>query len=90
MWKLKNICLENLTNDTVYNIAFNLGYPFHYPEIEVNKYLTEKLTEEFIKTEEFQQEIERCNKVNEERLDQFEDDIFNWLKENNYLEGVEE
>ena len=90
MWKLKNIFLENLTNDTVYNIAFNLGCPFHYPEIEINKYLTKKLTGDFIKTKDFQQEIERCNKVNEERLNQFEDNIFNWLKDNDYLEEKDE
>jgi hypothetical protein len=87
MWKLKNIFLENLTNDTVFNIAFNLGCPIHYPEIEVNKYcFYNDIDINVINSEEFQQEQERCIDTNGKRIDRFKQDIFNWLIENNYLE----
>lgn len=84
MWKLKNIFLENLTKDTVINIAFNLGCPIKHPKIEINKYCYYGNID--IHSKEFQQEQERCININEKKMDQFEQDIFDWLIENNYLE----
>ena len=88
MWKLKNIFLENLTNDTVFNIAFNLGCPIELPKIEINKYCYYGNID--INSKEFQQEQERCININKKRMDQFKQDIFDWLIENNYLEDRED
>ena len=86
MWKLENIFLENLTYDTVFNIAFNLGCPIKYPEIEINKYcLTCNIDAIDVNDEKFQREQERCINTNKERMEQFKQDIFDWLMKNNYI-----
>ena len=54
--------------------------------IEVNKYLYDSnLDSNFINSDEFKEEQERCIKENRKRMSQFDEDIFNWLIDNNYV-----
>lgn len=81
---LKNIDIDELENGMIIAIAQAMGYEYNMPVMERNKYLKRDMTEEDeIK---FWKEQEKIRDKYDIIFREYMDDIFDWLKENNYLE----
>ena len=89
MLKIKNSEWQYFSNGVIIEIANELGCPCKYPEIERNKFLTleyakyEHITD-FTTQEEYDKEVERVNKINNERFDEYMNNIIEWLKGKRY------
>lgn len=89
MFVLNNINLEELKNGTLYDIAWDLGCDIHMPEMEKNKYFYDSIKNpDLINSKEWLEDQKRCDEINKEKLDQFDDDMFNWLLNNDYIKEV--
>lgn len=83
---LKNIDAGELQNGMIISIAQAMGYEYNMPVMERNKYLKNDMTEEDdIKFWEEQEKIrERYYIIFREYMN----DVFEWLKENGYMEEI--
>lgn len=88
MYILKNIDAGELENGMIIAIAQAMGYEYDMPIMERNKYLKKDMTEEddikFWKEQE--KNWEKYNIIFKEYMD----DIFEWLKENGYMEEIDD
>jgi len=86
MYILKNIDACELENGMIIAIAQVMGYEYDMPTMERNKYLKKDMTEEDdIKFWKEQEKIQdRYNIIFKEYMD----DVFEWLKENDYMEEI--
>lgn len=90
MLKIKNNEWQYFSNGLIIEIANELGCPYKYPEIEQNKFLTSEYVKyeyitDFTTQEEYDKEVERVNKINNERFDEYMNNIIEWLKEEGYI-----
>lgn len=90
MLKIKNSEWQCFSNGLIMEIANELGCPYEYPELEWNKFLTSeflkyKYITDFTTQEEYDAEEERVKKINDERFNEYMNNIIEWLKKEGYI-----
>lgn len=82
MYKINGIMLEDLTYSTVFKIAWDLGCNIEMSPLEQSKYIYGNTA---FTDDEWLEEKNRCDEINKQRFDKFNDDVFNWLKDRDYI-----
>ena len=84
MWLLKNIDINKLPDLLMIDIALAMGYKKSMPEGKVNKYYYKYKINP--KDKDFWEEQFRIGKEYFIEYEKYMDDVFEWLKENDYME----
>lgn len=88
MYILKNIDACELENGMIIAIAQTMGYEYKMPVMKRNKYLKKDMTEE--EDVKFWKEQEKIRDEYNIIFKEYMDDVFKWLKENGYVEEIDD